>query len=38
MMVGVNGGLLDGIVELLEYCLSQVCFFILDLCCLSDLQ
>ena len=28
MPVGVNGGVLDGIVELLEHCLTQVCFFI----------
>ena len=32
MLVGVNGGLLDGIVELLEHCLIQVCSFILVFC------
>ena len=32
MLVGGNGGLLDGIVELLEHCLSQVCSFILVFC------
>ena len=29
MLVGDNSGVLDGIVELLEHCLTQVCSFIL---------
>jgi len=36
MLVGVNGGVLDGIVELLEHCLTQVCFLLLVVCYISS--
>ena len=35
MPVGDNSGVLDGIVELLEHCLTQVCSFILAVCILK---
>ena len=38
MLVGVNGGVLDGIVELLEHCLTQVCFLILVVCCIFQVS